>query len=161
MMRYIVCFSGASGSGKTTLIEKISQSLISQNKKVSIIKNDPKNKASFDIRGKDSDRFFKTGANTIITSPIKTTLFLQKKMEIKDIIKILDFDYLLIEGHKELDFPRITIFRDKIYNDYIEISSAFACKNLADINVLNDKIKLELDNVESIIKWIEGNSYER
>ncbi len=161
-MSYIICFSGVSGSGKTTLIEKISKELKERGKKVSIIKNDPKNKANFDIEGKDSDRFFKSGADTIITSPKKTTFFFNQELEIENIIKMLDFEYLLIEGHKELDFPRITVFRDSIYEDYIGISSSFACKNIQKdkLKLLEYKTILDLDNCDSIIKWIEENNYE-
>jgi molybdopterin-guanine dinucleotide biosynthesis protein B len=161
-MSFIICFSGVSGSGKTTLIEKISKELNKKGKKVSIIKNDPKNKANFDIDGKDSDRFFKTGADTIITSPKKTTFFFNKKIEINNIIKMLDFEYLLIEGYKELDFPRITVFREDIHKDYINISSSFACKNIKKdkLKLLEYKTIFDLDDIKSIIKWIEKSKYE-
>ena len=162
-MSYIICFSGVSGSGKTTLIEKISKELNSRGKKVSIIKNDPKNKANFDVDGKDSDRFFKSGADTIITSPKKTTFFMHNEMNIENIIKMLNFDYLLIEGHKELDFPRITVFRDNIEKDYIDISTSFACKGIEKdkLKLLEYKTILDLDDYKSIIKWIEEEKYER
>ena len=161
-MPYIICFSGISGSGKTTLIEKISKELKTRGKKVSIIKNDPKNKANFDVSGKDSDRFFKTGADTIITSPKKTTFFFNQEIKIENIIKMLDFEYLLIEGHKELNFPRITVFRDDINEDYIEISSSFACKDIQKdkLKLLEYKTIFDLDDYESIIKWIEKAKYE-
>lgn len=161
-MSFIICFTGVSGSGKTTLIEKISKVLNARGKKVSIIKNDPKNKSNFDVEGKDSDRFFKTGADTIITSPQKTTFFFNQKLEIDNIIKMLDFDYLLIEGHKELDFPRISVFREEVHTEYIDISSCFACKDIDKdkMELLKYKTILDLDDTESIIKWIERNKYE-
>jgi len=56
-----IAFTGPSESGKTTLIEKIALRLIND-RKIAIIKNDPSDKAVFDRDGKDSDRFFKTGA---------------------------------------------------------------------------------------------------
>lgn len=42
-----------------------------------IIKHDPANKAKFD-EGKDSTKYFQTGANVALISPKKTTLFLNK-----------------------------------------------------------------------------------
>ncbi len=69
----IVVFSGNSNSGKTTLIEKLSLAL-QPNKKISIIKHDPKDKAIFDTKGKDSYRFYESGANIAILSPTQTTL---------------------------------------------------------------------------------------
>jgi molybdopterin-guanine dinucleotide biosynthesis protein B len=52
--RVAVAFTGPSGSGKTTLVEKVAKVLI-EDQKVAIIKNDPKDKAVFDVEGKDSD----------------------------------------------------------------------------------------------------------
>jgi len=56
--RVAVAFTGPSGSGKTTLVEKVSQALIGV-RKVAIIKNDPKDKAIFDVEGKIVTDFFK------------------------------------------------------------------------------------------------------
>ena len=46
--RVAVAFTGPSGSGKTTLVEKVAKVLI-EDQKVAIIKNDPKDKAVFDV----------------------------------------------------------------------------------------------------------------
>ena len=154
-MKHIICFSGVSGSGKTTLIEKISKQLKKDNAKVSIIKNDPKNKAVFDVDGKDSDRFFKTKADVVVTSPKKTTFFINKSLSIQEIINKLDFEYLLIEGHKELPYPRISVFRDEVHSDYVDISHSFACKNIKDFSMIEDKNIFELDDIKSIILWIK------
>lgn len=76
--RVAVAFTGPSNSGKTTLVEKVAKILI-QEQKVAIIKNDPKDKAHFDVEGKDSHKFSQTGAEVIITSPTRTTYFSQRK----------------------------------------------------------------------------------
>nr|MBP3725407.1 molybdopterin-guanine dinucleotide biosynthesis protein MobB [Campylobacter sp.] len=77
MKRLVVGFSGASGSGKTTLVLKIANELILRGFKVCIIKHDPANKAKFD-EGKDSTKYFQTGANVALIGPKKTALFLNK-----------------------------------------------------------------------------------
>ncbi|MCH9740079.1 MAG: molybdopterin-guanine dinucleotide biosynthesis protein MobB, partial [Epsilonproteobacteria bacterium] len=66
MKRFAVAFTGPSGSGKTTLVEKVAQELI-KTREVAIIKNDPKDKAIFDIEGKDSYKFSQTGAEVVVT----------------------------------------------------------------------------------------------
>ena len=49
--RLAVAFTGPSNSGKTTLIVKVAAKLMHEHgKEVAIIKNDPKDKARFDIR---------------------------------------------------------------------------------------------------------------
>lgn len=160
MKKYLykaVAFSGPSNSGKTTLIEKIAKILIPQYK-VLIIKHDPKDKAIFDIEGKDSYKFFQTGADTVVLSPTRTTIFSHQKSEISDIIKIMDFDYLLIEGLKEIDLPRISIFRNKILDEYIPYSKAIAIEQTVKIPQNLNIDLLDLNNIEEIIDWINKNA---
>jgi len=112
--RYAVAFTGPSNSGKTTLIEKVAKELIREYK-VAIIKNDPKDKAIFDIEGKDSFKFSQTGAEVVVTSPTRTTYFSQREKSLDEIVAMIhDFDYLLVEGLKTLPLPRIAIFRNAI-----------------------------------------------
>lgn len=78
--RLAVAFTGPSNSGKTTLILKVARKLIHEHhKEVAIIKHDPKDKARFDVEGKDSYKFSSTGAEVIVTSPNRTTYFSQKQ----------------------------------------------------------------------------------
>ena len=161
MNRKVIAFSGPSNSGKTTLIQKISKVLVS-NYKVLIIKHDPKDKAKFDIKGKDSDKFFKTGADTVVLSPTRTTYFSHTKSSVEDVIDMVgDFDLLLIEGLKELEFPRISIFREKIDESYLPYSKAIAIDKSVDIKkyeIPSNIEILDLNDIESIIEWIFKNA---
>jgi molybdopterin-guanine dinucleotide biosynthesis protein B len=158
--RLVVAFTGPSNSGKTTIIEKISKLLINDGKKVSIIKNDPKDKAHFDVEGKDSFKFFQTGANVVITSPTRTTYFKNEYENIENIISNLgDFDYLLIEGLKTLPFPRISVFRNSIDQSYYDFIKAVAIDESIDKNSIKDGIDiLDLNNPKNIIEWIDKNA---
>ena len=158
-MKIAVAFTGPSNSGKTTVIEKIAKKMINRYK-VLIVKNDPKDKARFDIEGKDSFKFFQTGAEVVVTSPTKTTYFSHRKKDIEDIIKMVDdFEIMLVEGLKTLPLPRIGVFRnsiDKSYFDYIEAAAI-------DKSINKDKIPknidiLDLNNIEEIIEWIFKNA---
>jgi len=161
MKRVAVAFTGPSGSGKTTLVEKISKVLI-QTQEIAIIKNDPKDKAIFDIEGKDSYKFSQTGAEVVVTSPSRTTYFSKRHKELKDIIKIFDhFDILLVEGLKTLPLPRISIFRDEIDESYLDCSEAIAVDdsvNLSDYNIPKHIAILNLNDTNEIIGWIEKNA---
>ncbi|PHR56146.1 MAG: molybdopterin-guanine dinucleotide biosynthesis protein B [Arcobacter sp.] len=162
--RLAVAFTGPSNSGKTTLIIKVSEALIKEGKKVAIIKNDPKNKARFDVEGKDSYKFSQTGAEVVVTSPNKTTYFSKRHKELEEIIRMFDsFDYLLVEGLKNLPLPRISIFRDKIDEDYYPFMNALAIDS--SINIDNEKVPsnieiLDLNDTNQIISWIKNNSKE-
>jgi molybdopterin-guanine dinucleotide biosynthesis protein B len=163
MKRFAVAFTGPSGSGKTTLVEKVSKVLMEQ-RKVAIIKHDPKDKASFDTVGKDSHTFSQTGAEVVVTSPTRTTYFSQQNKDLDEIIKMFNhFDILLVEGLKTLPLPRIAIFRNSIEENYLSCSEAIAIDQTIDINkydIPNNIDILNLNNTTQIIEWIDNNAKE-
>jgi molybdopterin-guanine dinucleotide biosynthesis protein B len=159
--RVAVAFTGPSGSGKTTLVEKVAKELI-QTQKVAIIKNDPKDKAVFDVEGKDSDKFTKTGAEVVVTSPTRTTYFSQREKNLDEIVEMInDFDILLVEGLKTLPLPRLAVFRNKIDESYFSCSEAIAIDdtiNIADYTIPDTIDILDLNNTGKIIDWIKHNA---
>ncbi|WP_187648359.1 molybdopterin-guanine dinucleotide biosynthesis protein B [Nitrosophilus labii] len=160
-MRIAVAFTGPSNSGKTTAIEKIAKKLINKYKIV-IVKNDPKDKAKFDIEGKDSYKFYKTGAEVVVTSPTRTTYFSHRKKELEDIINMVnDFEIMIVEGLKTLPLPRIAIFREKIDESYFGFIKAVAIDNNIDKKSIPKNIDiLDLNDIDSIIDWIFKNAKE-
>lgn len=159
--RVAVAFTGPSNSGKTTLVEKVAKILI-QERSVAIIKNDPKDKAHFDVEGKDSYKFSQTGAEVIITSPTRTTYFSQRKKTLDDIVSMIDdFDILLVEGLKTLPLPRIAIFRNEIDESYFDCSEAIAIDESIDQSqyaIPKNIDILDLNNTTQIIEWIDHHA---
>lgn len=158
--RLIVAFSGPSNSGKTTAIVKVSSILQDSGFKVCIVKHDPKDKAVFDREGKDSFKFSQTGADVAVVSPNKTTLFKKNTSTIEDMIELFqDFDYLLVEGLKTLDIPRISIFRNRLDDSYFRVTDAIACDETINKDEIPENIdKLDLNNPEELIQWIDKNA---
>jgi molybdopterin-guanine dinucleotide biosynthesis protein B len=159
--RVAVAFTGPSGSGKTTLVEKVAKVLI-EKQKVAIIKNDPKDKAVFDVEGKDSYKFSQTGAEVVVTSPTRTTYFSKREKTLDDIVEMInDFDILLVEGLKTLPLPRIAIFRNEIDESYFECSEAIAVDDTIDLTqyAVPENIDiLNLNNTIQIIEWIKNHA---
>ncbi len=155
-----VAFSGPSNSGKTTLVVKVSNILQDANNKVCIVKHDPKDKARFDIPGKDSDKFTQTGADVAVVSPTRTTLFKHESSSLDEIIELFnEFDYLLVEGLKTLPLPRISIFRDRLDESYFPVTDAIAHDETINPDEIPSTIdRLDLNNPEEIISWIEKNA---
>lgn len=158
--RLVVAFSGPSNSGKTTAIVKVANILQDNGFKVCVVKHDPKDKAVFDIPGKDSYKFSQTGADVAVVSPNKTTLFKKSTTTIEDLIDLFkDFDYLLVEGLKTLELPRISIFRNRLDESYFSETNAIASDETIDNNDIPDYIeKLDLNNPEELIVWIDKNA---
>lgn len=163
MQKRAVAFTGPSGSGKTTTIEKIAKKL-TQDRKVVIIKHDPSDKAKFDTDGKDSHKFFNTGADVAVVSPTRTTLFSHTNREVVEIAEMFgDFDLLIVEGLKYLPLPRIGIFRGEIIESYLPVVKALAIDHAIDLNKykISEDIKiLDLNDIDAIITWIDQNSVE-
>lgn len=161
--RLAVAFTGPSNSGKTTLILKVARKLIHEYKlEVAIIKHDPKDKARFDVEGKDSYKFSDTGAEVIVTSPNRTTYFSRRQSELDDMIRLFDkFDVLLVEGLKNLPLPRISVFRNHIDKDYIPYMNALATDysiNTQNYDIPEDIEQLDLNDTDAVIDWILKNA---
>ncbi len=161
--RLAVAFTGPSNSGKTTLILKVARKLIHEHKmEVGIIKHDPKDKARFDTPGKDSYKFTDTGAKVVVTSPHKTTYFSSKHQEFEEIVSMFgDVDMVLVEGLKNLPLPRISIFREKIDEEYFPYMNALAIDESIDLNTYalpEDVSVLDLNNEDDVITWILTNA---
>ena len=158
--RVVVAFSGPSNSGKTTAIVKVANILQDNGFKVCVVKHDPKDKAVFDTPGKDSYKFSQTGADVAVVSPNKTTLFKKSTTTIEDLIDLFkDFDYLLVEGLKTLELPRISIFRNRLDESYFSVTNAIASDETIDNKDIPDYIeKLDLNNPEELIVWIDKNA---
>jgi molybdopterin-guanine dinucleotide biosynthesis protein B len=156
-----IAFSGPSNSGKTTLIVKVAEAL-KDKYSLAIVKHDPSDKAKFDKEGKDSWKFTQTGAEVVVASPNKTTLLSQREKSIDEIIEMLgDFDILLVEGLKTLPLPRLSVFRNKLEEDYFPMSNALAIDdsiNLDDYDIPKHLDILDLNNIDSIVEWILKNA---
>lgn len=111
----IVSFVGRSNSGKTTLIEDIIQMLKRYGFKVGVIKHDA-HRFDIDHPGKDSWRFTKAGADTmVITSAGQLAMvkIVERQQPVQEIVAELfsDVDIVVVEGHKLSTLPKIEVVR--------------------------------------------------
>lgn len=96
---------GWSGSGKTTLIEELVRRLVARKLKIAVVKHDAH---GFDVdrAGKDSDRFFRAGADALLGGPDET--FCRQhhgdRLPLRELAT--RYDLVFVEGHKSLPLPR-------------------------------------------------------
>jgi molybdopterin-guanine dinucleotide biosynthesis protein MobB len=110
----ILGISGFSGSGKTTLIEQIVPALLASGLKVAILKHDAHG-LDVDREGKDSDRFFKTGADVLAHGPDQTFQRIHRSgVALEALLAPLaaEYDLVLVEGHKRGDIPKVWLLAD-------------------------------------------------
>ncbi|MBD3793789.1 MAG: molybdopterin-guanine dinucleotide biosynthesis protein MobB, partial [Campylobacterales bacterium] len=72
-----------------------------------------------------------------------------------------DFDYLLVEGLKNLPLPRIAIFRNQIDERYLDYSEAIAIDesiNLDHYAILSHIDILNLNDPKQVIAWIDQHA---
>jgi molybdopterin-guanine dinucleotide biosynthesis protein A len=115
----IVGIAGYSGSGKTTLIEKILPFLKEQGLAVGIIKHIHHN-LTIDIRGKDTDRFYRAGADVVYAHYNKEG-FLRCRNNDGGLIDIpgkfsCGLDLIIVEGHKDYIMSGIWLQKERSEN---------------------------------------------
>ena len=108
----VIGFAAYSGTGKTTLIERLIPALMARGLQVGVIKHDGHD-FEMDRPGKDTDRYTRAGARTVvITSPEKTAELVRSGESLeKCIARITGVDLILVEGFKQADIPQIGLSR--------------------------------------------------
>ena len=155
-----------SGSGKTTLIEKLIPQLIKKGLVVSVIKH-AHHKFDIDTPGKDSFRIRESGAyQTLIFNDHRSALITENVKDTFNIDQAItqinsDADIILIEGLKNMNFPKIEIHRKKISKEVLFKKDpniiAFISDLLVDIKIPS----FDINDINSIVNFIVEykNSY--
>ena len=151
-----------SKSGKTTLIENLIKLFKKENFKVGVIKHTV-HKIEIDKKGKDSYRFFESGADTVLIDT-KDELALRKRLAEPQPVKYLrdkffsDVDIVIVEGHKGGNFPKIEIIKDE-QKDFLYLKD----KNI--IAIIGNKFELsnreikffKKDEIHDIYNFIKNS----
>jgi molybdopterin-guanine dinucleotide biosynthesis protein B len=112
----VLGFFGPSGVGKTTLIEQLIPELKALGQRVSVIKHAHK-RFDIDQPGKDSWRHRQAGAfEVLVASGQRLALLREYEVEGQPtvhqlIAEMADCDWLLVEGFKHADIPKVEVWR--------------------------------------------------
>ena len=113
---HIIGISGWSGNGKTTLLTRLIPALKERDYDVSTIKH-AHHRFDIDRPGKDSHRHREAGAGEVLISSARRWALMHENRDgaeasFEEIVqKITPVDFLLIEGFKSENFPKIEVWR--------------------------------------------------
>jgi molybdopterin-guanine dinucleotide biosynthesis protein B len=114
----VVGFAGYSGSGKTTLVEQLIPALQLRGQRVSVIKH-AHHRFDIDHPGKDTWRHREAGAFEVLAASPKRLVIMRELRErvehsVHDLLAELHpaVDWVLVEGFKESDLPKIEVWRE-------------------------------------------------
>jgi molybdopterin-guanine dinucleotide biosynthesis protein MobB len=106
----VIAISGYSGSGKTTLIRRLLPELKKQGLSVGVLKH-IHHKLNIDIRGKDTDHFYRAGADFVFAHDSQQGFARCRNsdMSLPGLIGRFPsaLDLIIVEGHKDIDVPGI------------------------------------------------------
>lgn len=168
----VIAVVGSKSSGKTTTIEALTRELTKRGYKVAAVKHIPEPNFTIDTAGKDTWRFAKSGAKTIISVASNEMATIEKTEENFTLNEILkkckNHDFALIEGFRDLvgenkAIPKIVTVKSaeevleaqKIFSPIIAFTGPYTPKNLQikipHVNVIKNPEKI-VDIVEAVAK---------
>jgi molybdopterin-guanine dinucleotide biosynthesis protein A len=113
----IIAVGGYSGSGKTSLIEKALTELKKDGLYVGVLKQTGHHRLDLDREGKDTDRFFRAGAEIVLASDGHQGFarYPQKNVDLHDALSRFPsgLDLILIEGFRDSSVPGVWIEKGK------------------------------------------------
>jgi len=113
----IIGIGGYSGSGKTTLIERVLAELKKERLSVGVMKHTPHHRLVLDKEGKDTDRFYRAGADMVCAYDTNQAFLRYPKKDacIDDIIDHFPpgLDLVLVEGYKGSAIGKVWIEEKK------------------------------------------------
>ena len=167
----ILGFSAYSGTGKTTLLRQVIPALKARGLRVSVVKH-AHHDFDLDFPGKDSYELRKSGADqTVICTMTRMAMITEfqrpsEEPELQEIIASLDSDradIVLVEGYKDIRFPKIELHRDALRKPYLYQNDdsviALACDGDAPEGI--DIPVLDINDIETIARFIYEDFYQR
>ncbi len=155
----VFSFIGSSGSGKTTFIEKLIPVLMNKGLQVGVIKHDA-HKFEIDKPGKDSYRFKKAGAETVVLSSSEKIAFIKShnnnEFSVEDIIIRFfpDADLIITEGYKKSSIPKFEVYRKATGKSPVMFDSPYLLAIVSDDDISSDKPVFGLSDIETVANYI-------
>jgi len=167
----ILGFSAYSGTGKTTLLRQVIPALKGRGLRVSVIKH-AHHDFDLDFPGKDSYELRKAGADqTVICTMTRMAMVTEfnepaEEPDLQQIVDSLDSsraDIVLVEGYKDIRFPKIELHRAALRKPYLyqEDDSVIAIACDAEPPAGTAIPVLDINDIDAIARFIYDDFYCR
>lgn len=152
-------FVGFKNSGKTTLLSKLVNKLTTEDWTVITVKHHGHGGKPDFPKGKDTSLHIEAGAYaSLVAGGGRMILQVEQEgMSLKDQIELLSFfkvDFLLIEGHKQEDYPKAVLLRNQ--ND-LELLKKL--ENIVVVFFWEDELKANLEGIPHFHIYDEAGQY--
>ncbi len=159
----VVGFAAYSGTGKTTLLKQVLPLLTERGLRIGIIKH-AHHSFDIDIAGKDSYELRKAGATqTLVASAGREALMIEKPRPSEPDLDTLigrlnqdEIDLILVEGFKQVAFPKIELFRPSVGKPalYPEDADVIAVATDTALSIPTDLPVLDINDPEAIAAFV-------
>lgn len=164
----VVGFAGYSGSGKTTLVEQLIPALQLRGQRVSVVKH-AHHDFDIDHPGKDTWRHREAGAFEVLAASPRRLVIMRELRErvahsVHDLLAELHpaVDWVLVEGFKDSDLPKIEVWREASgkpvrYPSDARIA-AIATDSPQALPVPTPRTVLDLNRPDDVVAWLLDNA---
>lgn len=159
----VLGFAAYSGTGKTTLLEALLPKLTAKGLRIGVFKH-AHHDFDIDQPGKDSHRLRKAGATQmLIASRNRHALMTETPEKEANFFKLLEqfdldnLDFILVEGCKNLSFPKIELHREVIGKPWLypHDDNIFAVASDSDI-IESELQHVDINDLDAICELIEN-----
>lgn len=158
----ILGFAAFSGTGKTTLLEALIPLLKQKGIRVGMLKH-AHHDFDIDTPGKDSYRLRKSGANQMLIASRQRFAFItetpEQEMPFEELLKQFDtdnLDLILVEGCKDLVFPKIELHRTELNKPWLYPDDSSFIAIAADEQPDTSLPYFDINDLESIAEFVKG-----
>ncbi len=109
----LIEFFGPSNSGKTVALVKMTKRLRKNGYSVATLKSTP-HVLNYEKDSKDSVKYLEAGSNlSIAVGKGETILHLPRRVDLIELLKHLNYDFLLVEGETGFPMPKVLFLNEK------------------------------------------------
>lgn len=159
----VLGFAAYSGTGKTTLLEALLPKLTAKGLRIGVFKH-AHHDFDIDQPGKDSHRLRKAGATQmLIASRNRHALMTETPEKEANFFKLLEqfdldnLDFILVEGCKNLSFPKIELHREVIGKPWLHPHDDNIFAVASDSDIIESELQhVDINDLDAICALIEN-----